>query len=121
MAIRIIRDDERLTITIAGGVFTYRRISTDMRARLVEQHTNKRSGNVNWGKATIEILRHCLLDWSGVVDEHGKAIPFDAALIPYLPDTVQTELMEAFGENADLEADIKNSPTTPSSNPSTEG
>ena len=122
MAIRIIQDDERLELTIEGATFIYRRIPAGQRAKIVEQCTGKRSGQINWGKATIAIMEYCLFDWRNVIDAESREVTFDKALISYIPDTAQSELMEAFGANAEaLEGDIKNLPTTPSSNRLIEG
>jgi hypothetical protein len=115
MAIRLIKDDEKLTKTIEGATFEYRRIPAHRRAKIVDANTAKRSGNVNWGKVSIVILQDSLLGWSGVIDDAGAEIPFDKALITYLPDTAQAELMELLGDNAELEGDIKNSRTSPAS------
>lgn len=117
MSIRLIKDDERLTTVIEGAVFTYRRIPAHRRAKIVDDHTSKRSGSVNWGKATIGILRDSLLDWSGIEDEDGKAIPFDKALISYIPDTAQGTLMDLLGENVVQEEESKNSKTSQPSKP----
>lgn len=117
MAIRIIKDDERLSVTIEGATFYYRRMPATRRGRIVDHHSNKRTGMVAWGKATIAMLDDSLLDWSGVIEPDGTPIPFSKELIPYLPDSVQTEIMERLNENADVkESELKNFAASPPSN-----
>ena len=117
MAIRIIAEDEKLAVTIQGATFTYRRMPAHVRAKIVDDYTAKRSGNVNWGKASLAMMRHALVAWEGVIDGAGNSVPLTAETISYLPDTVQSELMELLGDNADLDGDIKNSESSQPSKP----
>ena len=106
MAIRIIKEVETLTATIEGAKFTYRRLPANRRARITEAHTSKRSGVVNWSDAALAYLEYSLIDWEGVVDEKGNPIPFDKTIIPYLPDTVQGDLVDRLGENVPADAPV---------------
>ena len=117
MSIRIISDSEVLTKVIDGATFYYRRVPAHVRARIIDQNTNKRTGNVNWGSASLAILEYSITGWDSVVDDVGKPVGFKRELVGYLPDAVQNELVELLGANAEpkLEGELKNSPSTPSS------
>ena len=117
MTIRLIKDEEQLTATLHGATFMYRRMPAHARAKIIDDYTSKRSGNVNWGKASIAMLQHCITGWSGVTDEQGKALDFEKALLAYIPDAISADLMELLGENAELDADIKNSKSSQPSKP----
>lgn len=121
MSIRIIADAERLSKSIEGATFYYRRIPAHVRAKIIDQNTNKRTGQVNWGAASLAILEHCVIGWEHVVDDKGLEIAFRRELTSYLPDSVQSDLVELFGANIDpqLEGEVKNSSGTPSSSSST--
>jgi hypothetical protein len=117
MAVRIINDNERLHIDIEGARFFFRRLPAHVRASIIEQYTDKRSGVQDWVKISIAYLQHCLYGWERVIDGHGEALPFSTEIIKYLPDTVQSELVEIVGKNTDqLDDEVKNSSITPSSN-----
>ena len=119
MTIRIIATDEVLVHETHGAIFRYRRLPAHVRAKIVDDHTAKRSGNVNWGKASLGMLHYALTGegcgWDGVVDGKGKPVPVTHEMISAVPDTAQSELMELLGENAELEGDIKNLSSSPDS------
>ena len=121
MTIRIIKNDEVLEHSTHGATFKYRRIPAHVRAKIVRDNTAKRSGNVDWGKASLAMLNYALTGegcgWEGVVDGTGKDVPLTQETISYLPDVVQSELMELLGENAELESELKNSKASQPSKP----
>ena len=118
MAVVIIKTDERLSTIIEGATFYYRRIKGHVRAGIVEKFTNKRNGKTNWNRAGIAMLQYCLLGWKDVIEQDGKAVPFDSEFIDALPEDVKEELVEFVGANASQEAqdvEVKNLPNTPNS------
>lgn len=106
MGIQLIDKDERLQADISGVTFTYRRITEVEQGVIERKHTDK--GRTNWRSVTEDILKRCLLDWDGVTDGDGNAVPFDAGLIAALPSEVRGELAEKLYQN-DPQADaVKN-------------
>ena len=97
MGIQLISKDERLKTEISGVTFTYRRITEVEQGVIERKHTDK--GRTNWRSVTEDILKRCLLDWDGVTDTEGRAVPFDAALIAALPSEVRGALAEKLYQN----------------------
>ena len=117
MAVRIIDDNEKLFHDIEGARFHYKRLPAHIRGKIIEQYTDKRSGAQDWVKISIAYLIHCLYGWEHIVDGSNNELPFSIDKIGYLPDTVQSELVEIIGKNTDqLDDEAKNlSPTQNSS------
>jgi hypothetical protein len=119
MPVVIIREAERLSKEIDGATFYYKRVPAHIRNRMMASCTSRRSGNVDWGRYGQMLMDYALLGWDNVIDQSKAEIPFSKEIIGYLPDRIQGELIELFGENTEqLEGELKNSPTTPSSSTS---
>lgn len=118
----IIEDQEKLKKVIEGAVFYYKRIPGHVRSRLLTLCTSKRSGNIDYGKHGQLLIAEGIIGWEegSVIDRTGNPIPFSKEILPYLPDVLQGQLIDLFGENIEQEdEEIKNLQPTPSSNSST--
>lgn len=121
--LNLVNPDERLVFIGDGFKLFYRRIGNARRGTIYEK--NKKPGrDVDFTKATIQMLEHCITGWDGVytVGENGvrTAVPFDSSKIDLIPDEVQAQLVELIGENADAgEVEAGNSPTISASNATT--
>jgi hypothetical protein len=119
MALKLIGKDERIVYRGAGFEIFYRRMPSNVRARILEKHT-KRGGDVDFTRATIEMLEYSIIGWSGVEDEVGEPTPYSIELIPRIPDAEQAKLVELIGANVEAEdVEAKNSPTISGSKPTT--
>ena len=98
MPIRITRPGKDVQLTIDGTVFTVRRIPVEEDTRLRKQHTKR--GDLDALSYAIAKLELCVVGWSSI-DVDGEPTAFDRALIPYLPDSVQAQLLEAISEGLD--------------------
>jgi len=94
MAVKLIKDDERLVLYSHGAKFFYRRIRPVERQNIIRKHTKR--GDVDWGAASMEMLRLCVKGWEGVGNEDGE-IPFSPELLNDLPEEILIEIMEATG------------------------
>ena len=123
MGLRLINADERLTFEGDGFKIFYRRIPNARRGRIMEKNT-KRGGEVNFNRATIEMLEYSVTGWDGFYTQNGSGerqdVAFDPGKIEFIPDEVQAELMELIGANADRgDVEAKNSPTSSDSSTTT--
>jgi len=94
MTVKLISDDERLVLHSHGAKFYYRRIRPVERQNIIKKHTKR--GEVDWGAASMEMLRLCVKGWEGVGDENGE-IPYRPELLEDLPEEILVEIMEATG------------------------
>lgn len=94
MAIQIVQDDERLTYEAEGSEIYYRRISTLRRGRIIKKHTKR--GKADWNGITKDILAYVVLGWKAV-RLGKKEVPFDADLVPSLPDENLTDILVLSG------------------------
>lgn len=122
--LRIIESHERFIYETDGYKIFFRRLPNPTRGRIIEENT-KRGDKLNLSRATSEMLKYCLLGWSGVytVTESGerREVPFSSDLVERIPDDVQAELMDRVGANLeDMETEGKNSKPTSDSKPETE-
>lgn len=101
MAIRLIREDEHLTCEMSGVTFHYRRPTPNVSQSLREKHTSR--GIVNDEAFCDEMLRHCVFNWEGDigVDDSGEPVPFDPALLAFLPTTVKVYILGVLSEQVD--------------------
>lgn len=113
MAVKIIKKEEHLKITLEGSDFFYRRIPSPERAEILQRLTPRRGGDPNWEKVMKEMLQFGLKDWSNVEDAEGASVPFDKELAGWLPQTIQVDLLDALGANVEqLQEEIKNLPAS---------
>ncbi len=124
MALRLINSEERLKFEGDGFNIFYRRLPNAKRGRIMEQNS-KRGGDVNFNKATIQMLEYSITGWSGFYTEDASGnreeIPYDVTKVALIPDEVQAELMDLIGANADRgEVEAKNFPSTSASSTTTE-
>ena len=115
--IRIVKETERLVFEGDGFKIFYRRMPAPIRADIIRRNTPRRGGDPDYAKASISMLRYCILGWEGVYDfnESGEReeVEFSKDLIGMLPDSVQADLIDLFGgTNPEMESDIKNSSTS---------
>lgn len=113
MAVKIIKKEERLKITLEGSDFFYRRIPSPERAEILQRLTPRRGGDPNWEKVMKEMLQFGLLDWKDVEDADDQPVPFDRELCGWLPQTIQVDLLDALGANVEqLQDEVKNLPAS---------
>ena len=99
MAVRIVKQDEKLTTVIDGTTFDYRRIPYHVNVKLEKKHTNR--GVVDYGKVNMAALGYGILSWEGMAD----GVEFDVKLIPFLPTDVRVKLVNLIYQNSDPDAD----------------
>jgi hypothetical protein len=96
MGIQIIQRDERLTCSIEGVVFTYRRMLPDEIKDNRERHTKR--GALDDDAAAEAALRLCVLGWDEkLTDMNGKPVPYSPDIVPVLPQGVQGRLLQVIG------------------------
>lgn len=97
MAIKLINPDEKLTFKRSdlGLEISYRRPTQTERAVWERKATKK--GVVDGNLVAEKALEFSVLGWKGVVDDNGKAVPFNPELIPALPLEIIVELLELLG------------------------
>jgi hypothetical protein len=111
----IIKETERLSKVIDGATFYYRRVPANIRNQMLLSCT-PRSGNTDWGRYGQMLQDYALLGWDNVIDQTTAPIAFSKSMINFLPDRIQGQLIELFGENTtQMQEELKNSPSTPSS------
>ena len=106
MAVRIISNTERNKFEFDGSAFYYRRISVTQSMAINKRHTKR--GIVDAVAAGLEIVQWCLIDWEGVEDENGVAIPYTKELVMYLPTELVQELTIALRESSPADAALGN-------------
>lgn len=94
MAIRLVKNDEKLIYESEGSKILYRRISLLRRNHIVKQHT--RRGLTDWGAATVSFLKEVVIGWENVCDG-GKPVAFGPELVAGLPGDVVTDILELSG------------------------
>lgn len=107
MPIRLISEDERQTITVAGAQIHYRRIPSYIQRRIEQKHTKR--GLVDQRAMVDEALEYAILGWDDVENEQGQAVGYSAALIPYLPEEARAEIVQRLYEADPVDAALKNS------------
>ena len=94
--VKIIKPDERLVLEVGETKFYYKRIPTD-HANAIRRKCTVR-GELDGGKAGLEILKGFLLDWENVQDWDGNEVPFNKDNIALIPDTVLADIITAISE-----------------------
>ena len=120
--LRIIDEDERLvfgSMKSLGFEIEYRRIPNTLRNSIAKRYTRiaKRGIEVtDWGPASLEMLQYIILGWCGfykIVDGKEGNVPYSSETIQFIPDDIQTEILELSGANVErTESDIKNLKST---------
>ena len=120
--IRIVTESERLVhgdFKADGYEIYFRRIPAHVRNSITKKFTKvvKRGIEVtDWGSASLEMLQYSILGWRGVYKVEGeKNIEVDFAddMIQWIPDDIQTEVLEKSGANITKDGVIsKNLPIT---------
>lgn len=105
MAIRLIREDERLTCVVSGVTFHYRRMTQHVRQKLRETHTSR--GVLDTDAFVDAMLKHCIYTWEGEVclRDDDASVPFDQQMLLFLPDPIKLELMKIIDSNVDGKVD----------------
>lgn len=117
MPIRITKPGKDFKLAIEGTTFTVRRIPVEEDARLRKHYTKR--GDLDTLSYAIAKLGHCVVGWDSL-DVDGEPTGFDCALIQYLPDSVQAQLLEAIAEGLDPFGP-GSTPISPSSNETPSG
>jgi len=91
--VKIIKSDERLILEIGDTKFYYKRITTD-HANAIRKRCTVR-GEMDGGKAGLEILKGFLLDWDDVRDWDDNEVPFTKENIALIPDAVLADIITA--------------------------
>ena len=94
--VKIIKPDERLVLEVGETKFYYKRIPTD-HANAIRRKCTVR-GELDGGKAGLEILKGFLLGWDNVQDWDGNEVPFNKDNITLIPDTVLADIITAISE-----------------------
>ena len=94
--VKIIKPDERLVLEVGETKFYYKRIPTD-HANAIRRKCTVR-GELDGGKAGLEILKGFLLGWDNVQDWDGNEVPFNKDNIALIPDTVLADIITAISE-----------------------
>jgi hypothetical protein len=92
MAIKLIKQDERYSVTVDGATFTYRRVPSFQQAAIETKHTKR---GVEDKRAIVDgVLQYALVDWVGIEDENGTPVPFTSDLVKMLPEEAKAQLIE---------------------------
>ena len=95
MAIRIVKETERLEYKQDISKIYYRRISGYQQGLIQKRHTKK--GKPDWNAVTREMMEYIVLDWENVEIEKDEYLPFSKDMISNLPQDDQLELLELAG------------------------
>lgn len=116
--IRKISEAENLKLgdmDVDGYCIHYRRIPNHIRGDIINKHTTiaKRGGeHTNVTAASLEMLEWIVLGWNpgSVIDDADNHVEFAVGEIRWLPDEIQTDILDAAGANMphDRGDDIKN-------------
>lgn len=103
MGLRLVDEDENLVHIIdeEARIF-YRRLPNRRRGEIMARNTKR--GEVNYTKASIEMLEWSITGWQGfyvIEDGRRKDIPYARDKVALIPDTEQADLVEKIGANAD--------------------
>lgn len=120
--IRIITETEHLVhgdFAADGYEIYFRRIPSHIRNRIAKKYTRiaKRGVEVtDWLAASIEMLEYSILGWRGVYsveNEKDVEIEYSSDMVEWLPDEIQTDVLEKSGANITKDGgESKNLPTT---------
>lgn len=92
MPIQLIKNDERLSLTIDGSTFFYRRIKSHDASMLRDKHTQRGEFKVEgFGK---ELLERYVLGWDNVYEGKKKA-EFKPEYLESLESPIKTQLIAA--------------------------
>lgn len=125
MALEIVKDNERLVINGDGWKWFYRRVPPSVHRKITTRNTNAK-GVTNWHAVGRELLIYATLGWEGFRDA-GVDIPYSPdnveMVVDGLPQSIAQQFIEACNDEAAerLAGELKNSPTTHASNPTTAG
>ena len=101
--VKIIKPDEKLVLEVGYTKFYYKRIPTD-HANAIRRKCTVR-GELDGGKAGLEILRNYLVGWENLQDWDGNDVPFSKDNIILVPDTVLAEIITAISAADGVRAD----------------
>ena len=100
MPIRLISENEKLSMKIEGVTFFYRRPLPDEIEELRDLHTSKgKTDERAFGEA---LLQRCISGWEGPLhDAEGKEAGYDPKLLAFMPATVQVKMAETISTSVD--------------------
>jgi hypothetical protein len=107
--VKLINDQESLTLKVGATTFMYRRIKPLEKAAINKTYT--RAGVIDFTEAGLEYIKKCLKGWENVRDGKNKQVPFDIGLVDSLPENVLIQLVTAITGTEELFE--KNSLTEP--------
>jgi len=90
MAIRIIKESERLSYEYEGSTFYYRRLSAKKSNEFQKNFTKR--GITEFAEMGLAIMQYCIIGWDDVLDADGSQVAYSSSLIEELPDDVITEI-----------------------------
>lgn len=118
--IQIVEDDESFELTFDDSVLVCRRVSRQKAREIEKRHTTTkfRPGGVQVPVADEEnvaddLLDYCIVDWRGVVDSRGNAIPCERQYKLLLPPSVLNELMTACVQQITTQPEAKEKSADP--------
>ena len=120
MAIKLIRDDERLTFVFSEDQevkIHYKRIPSHIQDGWLKKNTDKKN-RIDYFAVGLLAMKYAILGWEGIENENGpvKYDPVNAdELIPRLPGALVGEFTEELLDGTKREEKTKNSSTTRSS------
>jgi hypothetical protein len=91
MAIELIREDERLTLTVFGAEIYYRRLPSNIASRMRKEC--ERRGVVDDVLLGRKFMEYCLLGWNDQVMSGGQQVPFSFEAAMALPNEVIEKLI----------------------------
>jgi hypothetical protein len=107
VAIKLISEQERHSLSIGESTIYYRRVPSGVQQKFRQKHTHR--GVLNDPAWVEEVLAYSLLGWEGVQDVDGQPVPYSTELIRYLPEAARAVIIDKLFESDPLEGALKNS------------